>query len=454
MVAGATCFTVVLSWTWYFGAVAIVPLVLVQALYWAAAGALVGGLGRAGVRSPLIVAAAWTLAEAMRGAWPLGGLAWGEVGTALAPFGPARALAPWGSVLLVSFIVVAIDAALAALLHPSARDPRGSGARRHAATVLVAVVVASGIGVAFRPRTASAGTLRIATLQGNDLDRRLTPEEIDEAILSRKHLDLAATLRGRYDLIVFPESALMSDPETDPILRAEIIAVARRHDSYVLVNVIERGPNGLVRNTNRLYAPTGQLVGRYSKRHLVPFGEYVPWRAHLGFISAIQQVPEDMTPGRDSSVVRVGDVRIGTLICFESVFPALVRETVREGAEVLVVSTNNRSYRRSGNSAQHVQSGRMRAAETGRALVQAAISGIGAVIDPEGRVVQRTRLFEATVVTARVPIRTGETPYVRYGAVILPVSLGVLVAAGALAWRRRRLPAAEAQVDEGAGHGG
>ena len=448
------CFTVVLSWTWYFGAVAIVPLVLVQALYWAAAGAIVGGLGRFGVRSPLVVAAAWTLAEAMRGGWPLGGLAWGEVGTALAPFGPARALAPWGSVLLVSFVVVAIDAALADLLHPAARDPQGSGVRRHAAIVLVAVIVASGFGVAFRPRTASAGSMRVATLQGNDLDRRLTPQEIDEGILTRKHLALAATLRGHYDLIVFPESALMSDPETDVLLRAEIVTIARRHDSYVLVNVIERGANGLVRNTDRLYAPNGRLVGRYSKRHLVPFGEYVPWRSHLGFISAIQQVPEDMTPGRDPSVLRVGDIRIGALICFESVFPSLVRGTVRDGAEVLVVSTNNRSYRRSGNSAQHVQSGRMRAAETGRALVQAAISGISAIIDPEGRVETHTRLFESTVVTARVPIRTGETPYVRYGAVILPVSVAILGTAGVLAGRRRRLRAAERPVDEGAEHGG
>jgi apolipoprotein N-acyltransferase len=121
---------------------------------------------------------------------------------------------------------------------------------------------------------------------------------------------------------------------------------------------------------------------------------------------------------------------------------------------VLVVSTNNRSYRRSGNSAQHVQSGQMRAAETGRALVHAAISGITAVVDPTGRVTQRTRLFESTVVTARVPIRTGETPYVRFGALILPVSGAILLAAGGLAWRRRRLPAAGSRADEGVEHGG
>ena len=77
-----------------------------------------------------------------------------------------------------------------------------------------------------------------------------------------------------------------------------------------------------------------------------------------------------------------------------------------------------------------------------------------AIIDPQGRVEQHTDLFESTVVTARVPIRTGETPYVRYGALILPASIAVLLTAGAVAWRRRRLRAAEHEVDEGAEHGG
>jgi apolipoprotein N-acyltransferase len=181
----------------------------------------------------------------------------------------------------------------------------------------------------------------------------------------------------------------------------------------------------------------------------------VPWRDRLGFIGAIDQVPEDMTPGRDGAVLRIGNgVGIGALICFESVFGPLVRDTVRDGAEVLVVSTNNRSYRRSGNSAQHVESGRMRAAETGRAVVQAAISGISAVIDPDGVVTERTELFERTTMSARVPVRTGETPYVRFGAWILPASVAVLVSAGVLGLRRRRLRGPGGGPDEGAEHGG
>lgn len=108
-------------------------------------------------------------------------------------------------------------------------------------------------------------------------------------------------------------------------------------------------------------------------------------------------------------------MRIATLICFESAFGYQVRPLVHNGAQVLVVSTNNRSYRRSANSAQHVAIGQMRAAETGRPVVQAAISGISAVIDADGVVHDQTKLFDRTVVQTTVEATSGQTPYVRYG---------------------------------------
>lgn len=448
--AGVACFGVVLSWTWYFGAIAIVPLVLIQSLYWGGAGALVGALGRLGVRHPAVPAAAWCLAEGARGAWPLGGLAWGEVGTALAPSPTARALAPWGGVLLVSFVVVLLDGIgidLVVAIRRRAAE-RGSGALRRAVALLATTVVVVSAAIVARPTTREAGSMRIATIQGNDLDRRLTRAEIDRGLLTERHLRLARRLRGRLDLIVFPESALMSDPEVDLRLRERLVAIGRRHDADVLVNVIERRSDGTIRNLDRMYAPDGRLLGGYAKRHLVPFGEYVPWRSQLGFIRALEQVPEDFTPGDRPEVFRLPSGRVGTLICFESAFSALARDTVRAGAEVIVVSTNNRSYRRSGNSAQHLEASRMRAAETGRAVVQAAVSGISAVITPEGRIARRTRLFEPAVVVDRIPLRRGETPATRHGPWILLVSAVVLGSAGVVARRRRSIP--DPPTDEGA----
>src|SRR4029078_12244450 len=131
--------------------------------------------------------------------------------------------------------------------------------------------------------------------------------------------------------------------------------------------------------------------------------------------SALQQVPRDYEPGPAPGLFGVAGVRIGTLICFESAFGYQVRPLVRKGAHVIVVSTNNRSYRRSANSAQHVAFGQMRAAETGRPVVHAAISGITAVIDADGNVHDRTGLFDRALVETTIATTSGQTPYVRYG---------------------------------------
>ena len=125
------------------------------------------------------------------------------------------------------------------------------------------------------------------------------------------------------------------------------------------------------------------------------------------------------------------------MICFESAFGPLVRDFVDRGAEVVVVSTNNRSYRRSGNSAQHIAQTQMRAAETGRPFVQASISGISAVIDADGDVRNKTELFQRTVVTDTVTTTTGETPYVRFGEWVVAVSALLLLGAAVVSRVRR-----------------
>ena len=140
-VAGLAFFGFHLSWTWYFGAVAIVPLVALQAGFWAAAGAIVGTLGRRGIRSPFLTAAVWVVFEAFRTRWPLGGLAWGQVGVALHDFGFGRALASWGGVPVATFVVVAVNGVLADVVR-SGRAARA--ALRSAAIALAAIVVLIG----------------------------------------------------------------------------------------------------------------------------------------------------------------------------------------------------------------------------------------------------------------------------------------------------------------------
>jgi apolipoprotein N-acyltransferase len=438
-VFGCVFFGILMYWLWYFGIVAIVPLVAGCAAYTAVTGGLVGYLTRAGFGSPWLIGAAWVLPETLRGRWPFGGLPWGDLGVVLHDFPPARALAGWGGVALVSFLLVVFNAYLVEI---------AIAARAHAARALgvaalgvMGVVVIVGIADLARFNPDRTGELRVAMLQGNDQNRELTQAEKNSGLLTRNHLALAGRLKGRYDLIVFPESALdQFNPETNPALRSQLVAVGAAHGADVLANAAVPASDGRDFNTNLLYTPDGRLLGTYAKQHLVPFGEYVPFRSLVDWTGVVDRIPNDYSPGTRRTIFRVKGHRLATIICFESAFGPLVRDFVRDGAEIVVVSTNNRSYRRSGNTAQHVALTQMRAAETARPFLQASISGVTASIDADGDVHGRTRLFRNTTVTETVTTTTGETPYVRFGDWV-PLVSALLLLGAAVASRLRRRPA-------------
>ena len=436
-VAGGAYHAVLVSWAWYFGAIAIVPLVAALAAYWAATGALVGFLATREIRSPWLVAAAWVLAEALVARFPLGGLSWGEVGYALHDVALARDVASVGGVPLVSFLVVAANALLAdAVTRPPAR------ALVRALGGLLLVAVTASAAAIVRTDTEPTRALRVAVLQGNDKNRDLTREELRARYLPNSHFGLLDEVRDPVDLVVFPESSMDEDPRTDRALGPRLERTAREHAAWVLANATADHPDEPdehVLNLNVLYDPDGKVAGTYAKRHLVPFGEYVPLGSILRELLPVfdEEIPRDFVAGREAELFDVADVALATVVCFESAFGYEVRPLVRDGAEVIVVSTNNRSYRRSANSAQHVAIGQMRAAETGRPVVHAAISGISAFIDADGEVVAQTRLFDRTVLQRTVVAHRGETIYVRFGDWIVWISILVVAGHAATAVRRR-----------------
>jgi apolipoprotein N-acyltransferase len=447
-VFGCVFFGILMYWLWYFGIVAIVPLVAGCAAYTAVTGGLVGLLNRARVWSPWLIGGAWVLPETLRGRWPFGGLPWGDLGLALHDFPPARALAGWGGVALVSFLVVVFNAYVVDLA--AAARARATQPLFVAAAGVAAVVVIVSVADVARYESRPTGALRVAMLQGNDQNRELTQVEKSNGYLTEKHMALAARLQGPYDLIVFPESSLdQFNPETNPALRSRLVAVGATHGSYVLANAAVPAADGRDFNTNLLYRPDGRLAGTYAKQHLVPFGEYVPFRSLVDWTGVVDRIPNDYSPGEKRTIFDVRRRRLATVICFESAFGPLVRDFVRDGAEAVVVSTNNRSYRRSGNAAQHVALTQMRAAETARPFLQASISGITAAVDANGDVSKTTSLFRNTVVTETVTTTTGETPYVRFGDWV-PAATAVLLLGAAVVARLRRRPAAFPRLAEAA----
>jgi len=433
---GFVFFGIVMYWIYYFGVVAFLPLMSALAGTIAIVGSVVAWLAGRGVRSSWVTAAVWVVVEILRGRFPLGGLPWAEIGVALHDVAPARDLARWGGVPLVTYVVVAATGLLLTIASAVRSGAPGRALRPALGLAALALVT---VGAALTSSTPPAtGELRFAMLQGNDLNRRLTVEEIEADLLARNHFELARTLEGDYDIVVLPESSLDEDPEDNPFLESEIERLASARDAFVLVNAPTPAGDDREFNENLLYSPAGDLVGRYAKRHLVPFGEYIPLEGLVGWIPALDQIEWHYEPGTEQTIFDVRGVPVASVICFENAFAPLVRGAVRDGAEVLVVSTNNRSYRRSSNAAQHVALSQMRAAETGRPILHASISGVTAVIDENGDVSDESRLFENGVTEGTVTARGGQTPFVRYGDWMAVVAGLVVAAAAAVAVRRGR----------------
>jgi apolipoprotein N-acyltransferase len=443
-VAAVVYHALLLSWVWYFGVVASVALVGILAAYWAAAASLIAWLRTRGLRSPWLTAAVLVCMEASFARMPLHGFSWAEIGYAFHDIPAARALASAGGLPLVSFLAVALNALLADLV--VARAGRGRAAVRAGAGIAVVVVFAASVTVA-RAEPPAKGSLRVAVLQGNDKNRDLTIAEEEGDYLARSHLDLAQQVGPGVDLIVFPESSMNNVSRAYRLQDDDrLAAVARAHDAWVLANATVADPLAPLDknlNLNVAFRPDGTVEGTYAKRHLVPYGEEVPLRGLVErLVPAVKdQIPRDFSAGTKPGIFDVAGKRVASVICFESAFGYEVRPVVRDGADVIVVSTNNRSYRRSANTAQHVAIGQMRAAETGRPLVQAAISGISASIDADGDIHGTKKLFERGVFETTVTATRGRTPYVRYGEWVMWGSAIAVLACIALALVRRR-PAA------------
>jgi len=262
-----------------------------------------------------------------------------------------------------------------------------------------------------------------------------------------QHLQQMARLSGgggaRTDaappaLVIWPEYPVPAYYSADEGFRQYMTELAIQVGAPVIFNSIERGgPGGRQPlNSALIVNEHGELLSQYPKMFLVPFGEFVPWPFSL-FIDKITLEAGDFFPGREVIVTEAGGHRIGTFICYESVFLRGVREFVYRGAEVLVNISNDSWYGRSAARHQHLLIARMRALENSRWLLRATNDGITSVIDPAGRVSASLPSFEQNVMNARFGYRGELTWFTRFGQWFLTLcAAGSLVGIGV---SRRRL---------------
>ena len=208
----------------------------------------------------------------------------------------------------------------------------------------------------------------------------------------------------------------------DPRFRSAISAMARQSNAWVVAGAIGNLPSSpgaapaqAVFNSAALISPTGDWTARYDKVHLVPFGEYLPFPSLFSFAGGLTKEVGQFQAGRSRNPLNAGDQRLGTFICYESVFPDDVRQFAANGAQVFVNISNDGWYGDSGAYAQHLNQTRMRAIENNRWLLSATDTGVTASIDPWGRVVARVPRKQRTALVAPFALTSVTTFYTRHG---------------------------------------
>lgn len=394
-------------------------------------------------RRPGLVGAI-ALAELVRWSVPFGGvplasIALGQAGGPLAPV--VRVAGP----LLLVALTVAVGMVLSALFDARKAD------RSSLATIGIAAsaLFITGLLAAAAPTGRVVGELDVALVQGGGPQRtRATPT--GAATVFANQVEANQQVRTPVDLVVWPENVVNPVPEPASGWRHEgrlyaddataaLATEATRLDAVLVPGWFHRDADDPTANLNYQTAiePDGSVVDRYDKVRTVPFGEYVPMRALVQRLAPDMLPARDLRPGTGPAILDTSVGRLGIAISWEVFFEHRTRDAVTNGGEVIVNPTNGASYWLTQVQTQQVAASRLRALETGRWVLQVAPTGFSAVIDPRGRVLQRTDVGEQAVLHHRVERRQGLTWASRMGTWPMAV-LSLLAMAGAWTASRRR----------------
>jgi apolipoprotein N-acyltransferase len=364
-------------------------------------------------RALLLSPVAWVAVELAR--TRITGFPWDLLGISQVDNIPLARIATVTGVYGLSFEIMVVNAAFAAAFLVQ-REKRK---QLLLATLGAAVVLQSGQLIPSPPipadHTATLVQANVPILEGSDWTREYFNSTLRD--LSR------VTLTGQNSshLVVWPESPAPFYT-SDPLFRDAVSNLARQANSWVLTGSIgirnaPQTPGGTteIYNSGALVSPAGEWASRYDKTHLVPFGEYVPFKRVFAFAGGLTKEVGDFSAGTSRASLDAGGTRLGVFICYESIFPDEVRESANQGAQVFVNISNDGWYGDSGAYAQHLKQARMRAVENSRWLLRDTNTGVTASIDSYGRIVASVPRKQRTALDAPYALSNETTFYTRHG---------------------------------------
>ncbi len=419
----------------YLGPIPLIALSTTVSIYHALAAGFTAWLFRSiKVKSEtvlplaLLLASIWTLREFASNNFPYGGFPWSR----LAMTQSDSFMSPWvwwGGLSLLSFAVAFIGAILALLLITRAAKNSIRPALIGLAVALIIPLITP-LGLTTTP----SGEKVIAAVQGN-AKAGLFSKEAPGTIL-QNHLDASEIVieSGRkIDLLVWPENASDLDPLRSPQARAKINALSNQLNApFVFGTITKRGEETY--NSTILWKPEVGPVDYYDKKQPVPFAEYAPdrdfWRTFAPDL--IDMIPRGYSFGTKDGIYELADFNAGTLICFEIAEDSILRELTLSGAQVILSQTNNADFGYSDETYQQAAIARLRAIETGRAVVNISTVGLSAIYLPNGKVLSQVEWYTPAAMIESVPLYSGVTPGVLVGLVFdwanATVLLGLTIA--------------------------
>jgi apolipoprotein N-acyltransferase len=417
----------------FYGGIPLVPASLITlllcaylAVYPALFGAAAVHLRNTGPRLFFIAAPAlWTALELAR-TYVFSGFPWALLGYTQYSALPVIQAADITGVYGVSFLILLVNVAAAEFIMN----------RKDRVAVVTAVLVLSlalGYGFARLHAPVQTGGIGISVVQGNiEQDKKWDPAYQSEVLGTYKRLTLEAL--GRHpDLIIWPETAtpfyFNGGSSGDRALTSDLVAFVRQNHTPLLFGspTYEVKPNRHIigRNSAFLLSADGRLEATYHKMHLVPFGEYVPLKKILFFVEKMVQAIGDFQGGDEYTVMTVPygepngrkEAKLSTVICYEIIFPDLVRRFVKDGASILTTITNDAWFGRTAAPYQHFSMAVFRAVENRVPVARAANTGISGFIDAQGRILETSGIFTEADLTRTLVPGTEKTFYTRYGDV-------------------------------------
>jgi apolipoprotein N-acyltransferase len=362
----------------------------------------------------------WVAVEHLK-SWFLTGFPWDILGYSQYRILPLIQIADITGVYGVSFLIVCVNCAVYGSVRRLMKKGPSPFAETAIAGLLLLAAAAYGAQKISAVNGAAAGQeVRVALVQPNiSQDLKWDPAYLEQTLEKFKRLTLQ-TRADRPALVVWPESATPFFFQSEENYRAYVAAIVKElNGSHLLFGSPswEKQAGGGLRyhNSAFLINPGQDIAGRYDKLHLVPYGEYVPLARFFPFIEKMVEGIGDFSPGESHGMPSLAGCRFGTVICYEIIFPDLVRQFALSGAQFIINITNDAWFGMTSAPYQHLAMTALRAVENRRFIARCANTGISAVIAPTGAIQQQTGLFTEAVLPATIYCRSDITVYARYG---------------------------------------